>query len=138
MCAIKLTLYSWKPMCQVILNIELDEGRTDCMKKYQIYRSLGNVARDIGKHELIGVEYDEDIHDAQARIIKTIQIDASELPKYKGYEVAVYPPENLDYLKRKTRYAYRAYTVLSNPNAPEGEGIDYGIVETDADLNEKI
>lgn len=103
------------------------------MKEYHIYRSLGNVERDIGKHELIGLEYGKDIFDAADRVLRAIRDDASELPENKGYEVDVFAPEEMSRLSRKTRYAYRADAVIGSPALPKNKILPYGIVESDAD-----
>lgn len=106
------------------------------MKKYRIYRSLGKIDKDIRKHELVGVEYGEDVHGAMDRIIKTIHDDASKLPDSKGYEAFVEPPE--EDIIRKTRYTYEATAILESDGLPENKLIPYGIIESEAIQGEAV
>ena len=52
------------------------------MKKFVLYRSLkgGKIDRDLGKHELVGVEYGEDIDAVTDTLIDVVCDDLAGLP----------------------------------------------------------
>jgi len=100
------------------------------MKKYTIFRMPCDDDENYDQHELIGVEYGEDIHDATGRLIEAVCDDLSENPEYAHCSVYAYPP---DELSGETRYQYEMSGIVSPPVAEENTVIPYGIVETDRD-----
>lgn len=101
------------------------------MKKYTIYRAPKQVDRDLGKHELVGVEYGEDIYSVTDALIRAVTADLSENPKYAGCETFAYAPESMKEFHRTERYQYFITGVVSPPVAEKNILIDYGIVETE-------
>ena len=101
------------------------------MKKYIIYRIADEDIENYNQHELVGVEYGEDIDDAMDRLIEAICEDLSENPKYAGCTVCAYPPE--DELNDSDWYQYQMDGVVSPPVAEENIVVPYGIIEQESD-----
>ena len=101
------------------------------MKKYIIYRIADEDIENYNQHELVGVEYGEDIDDAMDRLIEAICEDLSENPKYARCTVCAYPPE--DELNDSDRYQYQMDGVVSPPVAEENIVVPYGIIEQESD-----
>ena len=101
------------------------------MKKYIIYRVADEDIENYNQHELVGVEYGEDIHDAMDRLIEAICEDLSENPEYARCTVFAYPPE--DELDGPGRYQYQMDGVVSPPVAEENIVVSYGIIEQEND-----
>lgn len=97
--------------------------------KYLVFRSFGNLDRDIRKHELIAVEYGKDIHDVTDKLIKEIEDDMTSLPEYKGWSIATYAPETVEPNRKVKRYQFVVEAVAQYPVAPKNKLIEYGIVE---------
>lgn len=103
------------------------------MKKYQVFRSFGNVDKDIKKHELVAVEYGENIHDVTDTLIKVVSYDATGLPQYqKGYSASAYAPEPVQSHRRVKRYAYIIMAVISPEYGEHNDIIEYGVTEENA------
>ena len=103
------------------------------MKKYTLFRSLGSVDRDVKKHELIGVEYGEDIDDVTDRLIQIANDDILSLPQFKtGFSSYSYAPEDIGIFMRVKRYSYYMTVVAAAKQAEKGGSIEYGIKEEDA------
>jgi len=100
------------------------------MKKYIIYRMPDEDDEDYGQHELVGVEYGEDIYEATDRLIDAVCDDLSGNPEYERCRVYAYPPEELD---GATRYQYEISGIVSPPAAEENTVIPYGIIEQESD-----
>ena len=49
--------------------------------KYILYRSFGNLDRDVRKHELVAVEYGASIEDVTERLIQAVTDDLEGLPE---------------------------------------------------------
>ena len=47
--------------------------------KYLLYRSFGNLDKDVKKHELVAVEYGKDIYDVTDALIKAAADDLAGL-----------------------------------------------------------
>lgn len=103
------------------------------MKKYQVFRSFGDVDRDVKKHELVAVEYGENIHAVTDTLIKVINDDAIGLPQYqKHFTASVYAPEPVASHRRVKRYAYIVEAVLEPEYGDKNDVIEYGITEENA------
>ena len=100
------------------------------MKKYIIFRMPSEDDEDYAQHELISVEYGEDIYDATDRLIDAVCDDLAENPEYARCRVYAYPPEELS---ESGRYQYQLSGIVSPPVAEENTVIFYGIQETEAD-----
>lgn len=101
------------------------------MKKYTVYRAPGQADRDLGKHELVGVEYGEDIHAVTDALVRVVTTDISENPEYaKGIDICAYAPEPQDF-RRTKRYQYFMTGSVALPGADHNTLIEYGIVETE-------
>ena len=99
--------------------------------KYLIYRSFGNLDVSIRKHELVGVEYGQDIDDVTEKIVREIEDDMASIPDYKDWSIEVYAPEVVDWNRKVKRYQYVVYAVAKYPVAPKHKRIEYGIIETE-------
>lgn len=51
--------------------------------KYLLYRSFGNLDKDVKKHELVAVEYGKDIYDVTDALIKAAADDLAGLSEYE-------------------------------------------------------
>ena len=104
------------------------------MKKFVMYRSLkgGKIDRDLGKHELVGVEYGEDIDAVTDTLIDVVCDDLAGLPEYEHCETWAYAPEEMEDFRRTKRYQYYMGGVVSPPNAKENILYEYGIIETES------
>ena len=58
--------------------------------KYILYRSFGNLDKDIKKHELVAVETGKNINDVTDALIKAAADDLAGLPEYEHCETAAY------------------------------------------------
>ena len=100
------------------------------MNKYTVYRSLGDLDRDIKKHIIVAVEYGEDIHAVTDALIKAVCDDALGIEKYQQwYTASAYAPEPVGSSRRVKRYAYSMTAVLSPDNGGVTDLVDYGITE---------
>jgi len=98
--------------------------------KYLVFRSFGNLEKDVRKHALVAVEYGSDIDSVTDKLIKAINDDAIGLEKYQhGYTVATYAPELVNDLRRVKRYKYMMDAVLYPEYGEHNDMIEYGIVE---------
>ena len=88
--------------------------------------------RDLGKHELVGVEYGEDIYDTTDALIRAVCDDLSGNPEYSGSEVYAYAPEPMQSFHRTKRYQFYMTGVISPSYAEKNTLVDYGIIETAA------
>ena len=50
--------------------------------KYLLYRSFGNLEKDVKKHELVAVEYGKDIDNVADALIKAAADDLAGMPEY--------------------------------------------------------
>lgn len=102
------------------------------MNKYMIFRAPKQADRDLGKHELVGVEYGEDIYDATDALIRAVCDDLSGNPEYSGSEVYAYAPEPMQSFHRTKRHQFYMTGVVSPSYAEKNTLVDYGIIETAA------
>ena len=102
-------------------------GHRKQMKKYKVFRSLESIDKDIEKHELIAVEYGEDIYAVTDKLIKMINDDATGLEKYaSGYTAYAYEPGAVT---GHEHYDYYVMAVLAPEYGEENDLLEYGIVE---------
>lgn len=102
------------------------------MKKYSLYRAPGEPDRDLSKHELVGVEYGEDIYAATDALIRAVNTDIAENPEYSlGNDVNAYPPEPDDLAYRTNRYQYYMTGRVALPGVDGYTLTHYGIIETE-------
>lgn len=97
--------------------------------KYKLYRSFGNLDKDIRKHELAAVEIGADIDAVTDALIRAVTDELSGMPEYQGYKVYAYAPKPVDDTRRTKRYHYEMTGVVAPPNASKNILIDFGIVE---------
>ena len=57
--------------------------------KYLLYRSFGNLEKDVKKHELVAVEYGKDIGDVTDALIKAAADDLAGMPEYERCETPI-------------------------------------------------
>ena len=100
------------------------------MKKYMLFRMPDEDDDNYDQHELVGVEYGEDIYEATDRLIEAVCEDLSGNPEYAGCEVYAYPPEEPN---ESGRYQHQISGIVSSPVAEENTVIYYGIVESDGE-----
>lgn len=110
----------------------MDQDETKVKKmKYILYRSFGDLDKDIKKHELVAVEIGGSIDEVTNALIKDVAEDLAEMPEYAHCEIAAYAPELIHNFRRVKRYQYEMQGMVSPPRAKENILIDYGIVETE-------
>ena len=97
--------------------------------KYKLYRSFGDLDKDVTKHELVAVEYGKDIDEVTEALIKVVSDDLAETPGYEKFKTAAYAPEPVKSFRRVKRYAYEMTGIVYPTYAEENILIDYGIVE---------
>ena len=104
------------------------------MKKYILYRSLdvidaeydGQAPVDLDGHELVAIEYGEDIYVVSGALLKAAREDAGELEKYqRGFTAAAFDPEPIQH----SRYSYHITAVLYPEYGEQNDLIEYGVVE---------
>lgn len=101
--------------------------------KYTLYRSFGNLDKDVKKHELIGVEFGNGIEDATDALIRAVADDLAGMPEYEHCETAAYAPERIHPFRRVKRYDYEMTGIVYPPDASENILIDFGITEESED-----
>ena len=74
--------------------------------KYLLYRSFGNLEKDVKKHELVAVEYGKDIDDVADALIKAAADDLAGMPEYERCETAAYPPHAEKYIRELAPFRY--------------------------------
>ena len=98
------------------------------MNKYTIFRMPAEDDENYDQHELVGVEYGEDIYDVTDRLIQTVCEDLSENPEYALCDVGAYPPNDLDG-GADAPYQYQMSGIVSPAYAETNTVIFYGISE---------
>ena len=74
--------------------------------KYILYRSFGDLDKDIKKHELVAVETGRNIDDVADALIKAAADDLAGMPEYEHCETAAYAPEPVKDFRKVRRYQY--------------------------------
>ena len=96
-----------------------------------LYRSFGDLDKDIKKHELVAVETGKNIDDVADALIKAAADDLAGMPEYEHCETAAYAPEPVKDFRKVRRYQYEMTGIVYPPNADKNILIDYGIVEAE-------
>lgn len=99
--------------------------------KYKVYRSFGELDKQIRKHTLVAVEYGENIYDVTPALIRAVTDELSCSPEYEKCDVWANAPQEVGAFRHVKRYQYEILGVVSPPNAPKNILIDFGIIETD-------
>lgn len=97
--------------------------------KYILYRSFGSIDRDVRKHELVAVEYGEDIYEVADALIKAAADDLAGMPEYENSETAAFAPEPVKEFRRVKKYQYEMTGIVYPKYAEKNILIEYGIVE---------
>ncbi len=95
--------------------------------KYVLYRSFGDLDRDVKKHELVAVVTGNCIEDVTDALVKAAVEDLTGLPEYANCHAVAYAPEPVDIHRRVKRYTYEMMGVVEM--YPENKLIDFGIIE---------
>jgi hypothetical protein len=104
------------------------------VKKYKLFRSPGNLNRDIKKHVLVAVEYGETIYDVTDALIKAANEDATGVPQYqKWYTAESYAPKPVESFRRVKRYAYEMDAILMPDRGEKNDILEYGVTEEETD-----
>ena len=101
--------------------------------KYKLYRSFGDLDKDVKKHELVAVEYGNSIEEVEDALIKDVADDLAGDEKYAGCETAAYAPEPVKDFRKVKRYAYEMMGIVYRPDADKNVLVDYGITESDSE-----
>ena len=96
--------------------------------KYLLYRSFGNLDKDVKKHELVAVEYGKDIYDVTDALIKAAADDLAGMPEYEKFETAAYAPEPVKDFRRVRRYAYEMMGIVYPTHGDKNILIDYTLL----------
>ena len=97
--------------------------------KYILYRSFGNLDKDVKKHELVAVEYGQDIYSVTDALIKAAADDLAGMPEYEKFETAAFAPEPIKDFRKVKRYAYEMTGIVYPTYGDKNILIDFGIVE---------
>ena len=97
--------------------------------KYILYRSFGNLDKDVKKHELVAVEYGQDIYSVTDALIKAAADDLAGMPEYEKFETAAFAPEPIKDFRKVKRYAYEMTGIVYPTHEDKNILIDFGIVE---------
>ena len=97
--------------------------------KYILYRSFGDLDKDIKKHELVAVETGRNIDDVADALIKAAADDLAGMPEYEHCETAAYAPEPVKDFRKVRRYQFEMTGIVYPPNADKNILIDFGVVE---------
>lgn len=96
---------------------------------YKIFKTKGRIDKDIRQHELIGIEYGNDIYSAANDIIRAVTDDLQETEEFKHAEVSAYAPAPVEEFRRSHHYDYYTVGIVSPPHADKNILIEYGIIE---------
>jgi len=97
--------------------------------KYTLYRSFGSIDKDVKKHELVAVEFGNNIDEVTNALIKDAADDLAALPEYAHCETAAYAPERIKEHRRVKRYQYEMMGIAYPPYADKNILIDFGVIE---------
>ena len=104
------------------------------MKKYKLFRSFGDLDKDIKRHILVAVEYGENIYAVTDALIKAANEDATGLPQYQQwYTAESYAPKPVESFRRVKRYAYELHTILMPERGEKNDRLEYGVIEEETD-----
>lgn len=97
--------------------------------KYILYRSFGNLDKDVKRHELVAVEYGQDIYAVTDALIKAAADDLAGMPEYEKFETAAFAPKPIKDFRKVKRYSYEMTGIVYPTHADKNILIDFGIVE---------
>ena len=105
------------------------------MKKYRVFRSFVNLDKDIKSHELVAVEYGENIDEVSDNLMKAVTDDAEGLEKYQsgGWRASAYVPTLVQGFRKVKRYAYEITVVVYPSFGEKNDIIEYGVIEEPKD-----
>ena len=106
------------------------------MKKYIIYRIADEDIENYNQHELVGVEYGEDIDDAMDRLIEAICEDLSEKRPYFAERRRRMEGSTYGYVRVSTQEQHEARQMAAMRGfgvAEENIVVPYGIIEQESD-----
>ena len=89
--------------------------------KYKLYRSFGNLDKDVRRHELVAVEYGMNLEAVTNALIRAVADDLAG--------TAAFAPEPVKGFRRVRRYDYEMTGIVYPTYADKNILIDYGIVE---------
>jgi hypothetical protein len=98
-------------------------------RKYLLYRSEGNLNRDIRKHVLVAVEYGKDIYDVEEKLIRDVCDDLTEFDPHGKYELDAFEPELITTAQKTKKYKYWMEGIVYGADNGLNLLIKYGIVE---------
>ena len=98
-------------------------------KKSRLYRSFGNLDKDIRRHELVAVEYGTNLEAVTDALIHAVSDDLAGTPEYASYKTAAFAPVPVKEFRRVRRYDYEMTGIVYPPYADKNILIDYGIIE---------
>lgn len=101
--------------------------------KYKLYRSFGDLDKDVKKHELVAIEYGSTITEVEDALIKDVADDLAGDAEYTGYETTAYAPEPVKNFRKVKRYDYEMLGIVYPPHAETNVLIDFGIIEEQED-----
>lgn len=105
------------------------------MKKYKLYRSLGDLDKHVRQHELVAVENGKDIFSVTDSLIHAVIDDLQESEEYHNFKATAYAPEPINKnIHRVKRYDYEMLGVVMPTNADKNILIYYGIIEENSEF----
>ena len=97
--------------------------------KYKLYRSFGNLDKDVRRHELVAVEYGTNLEAVTDALIHAVSDDLAGTPEYASYKTAAFAPAPVKEFRRVRRYDYEMTGIVYPPDADKNILIDCGIIE---------
>ena len=95
--------------------------------KYVLYRSRGEIARDVKKHTIVAVEYGESIQDVTMELIKDVIDELKEDKTFQGCDATALAPKRV--WENAHRYQYVMTGIVVPPRAKKNILIEFGVVE---------
>ena len=89
--------------------------------KYKLYRSFGNLDKDVRRHELVAVEYGTNLEAVTDALIHAVSDDLAGTPEYASYKTAAFAPAPVK--------EFEMTGIVYPPYADKNILIDYGIIE---------
>ena len=104
--------------------------------KYTLYREPHGLDKNVRQHELVAVEYGENIFDVTDSLIRAAADDLAGLPEYVGCDTAAKAPEPIESFRRVKKYQYEMQGIVYPPKGEQNFLVDFGIVEVRDDNRE--
>lgn len=99
--------------------------------KYLLYRSFGDLDKNVRMHQFVGVEYGKNIYDVSNALIKDAVDELTESPEYENCTANAFAPEPLKEFRRVKRYRYEMMGIVYPQHGDENILVDFGIIETE-------